>query len=80
MILTFIANTAILFRITFCAINLAIVSIVHIFKLDVRRQAILLWRALVNRLLARVKLLLVGLLGGLRKGTVIDCSCDIDLV
>ena len=62
MILTFVTDSTVLFGVTFCAIDLAIVSIVHIFKLDVCCQAILLWRALVNRLLACVVLLLVWLL------------------
>jgi len=83
MILTFIADPTILFRVTFCAIDLAggiVVRIVHIFELDIGCQAIFLRSALVNRLLSGVELRLIGMLGRLRKATVIDCSCDINLV
>ena len=83
MILTFITNSTVLFGVTFCAIDLTasiVVRIVHIFKLDIRCQAIFLGCALVHRLLSGVQLRLIGLLGRLRKATVIDCSCDINLI
>ena len=83
MILTFVTDSTVLFGVTFCAIDLTggiVVRIVHIFELDIRRQAIFLGRALVDWLLRAVELRLVGLLGRLRKATVIDCSCDINLV
>lgn len=80
MILALVADAAILLRLAFCAISLRVVRIVHVLQLDVRGQAALLRRVLVNGLLSRVEGRRVGLLRRLRETAVIDCSCDIDII
>lgn len=62
MILALVTDSSILFGVTFCAIYLPIVRIVHVFQLHIRGQASLLRRALIHGLLPRVQLLLVWLL------------------
>lgn len=66
VILTFVTDSSILFSIAFCAIRLPIIWVVHVFQLDIGRQAIFLGCALVHWLLSGIQLLLVGLLGRLR--------------
>lgn len=66
VILALVADSTILLRLTFCAIYLRVVRVVHILELDIGGQAALLGRVLVNWLLTGVQRRCISLLRRLR--------------